>query len=215
MNLLQRYTKLKKYKQAPDLSGDKYLEHLDYIIKASTPVRNKDYFDGKDGYSPVKGIDYFDGKNGVDGKDGYSPIKNKDYFDGKNGKDGLNGKNGVNGKDGKNGLDGLNGKSTTVSITPRQIRDKLEGLEGDSRLDASAIKNIERYASSKVVTATLGGTTSQEPTTWGTITGTLSAQLDLQSALDGKLSIETDPVFMAWDKDYADLTNKPTIPTLT
>lgn len=49
MNLLQRYTKLKKYKQVPDLSGNRYLEHIDYIIKASTPVKGKDYFDGAKG----------------------------------------------------------------------------------------------------------------------------------------------------------------------
>lgn len=33
-----------------------------------TPVKNKDYFDGKDGYTPIKGVDY------VDGKDGRTPI---------------------------------------------------------------------------------------------------------------------------------------------
>lgn len=31
MNLLQRYSKLKKLNQEPDLSGDRYLEHIDYI----------------------------------------------------------------------------------------------------------------------------------------------------------------------------------------
>jgi len=49
MNILQRYSKLKKLNQEPDLSGDRYLEHIDYIIKASTPVKNKDYFDGAKG----------------------------------------------------------------------------------------------------------------------------------------------------------------------
>ena len=37
---------------------------------------------GDDGYTPIKGKDYFDGKKG---DDGYTPIKNKDYFDGKDG----------------------------------------------------------------------------------------------------------------------------------
>ena len=49
MNILQRYSKLKKLNQEPDLSGDRYLEHIDYIIKASTPIKNKDYFDGEKG----------------------------------------------------------------------------------------------------------------------------------------------------------------------
>ena len=40
---------------------------------------------GADGYTPVKGKDYFDGKDGQpgkDGKDGYTPVKGEDYFDG-------------------------------------------------------------------------------------------------------------------------------------
>jgi hypothetical protein len=43
----------------------------------------KDGVDGKDGYTPIKGVDYFDGKDGkdgVDGKDGYTPQKGADYF---------------------------------------------------------------------------------------------------------------------------------------
>lgn len=39
---------------------------------------------GADGYTPVKGKDYFDGKNG---DDGYTPQKGVDYFDGKDGAD--------------------------------------------------------------------------------------------------------------------------------
>lgn len=35
-----------------------------------TPIKGKDYFDGKDGYTPIKGKDYFDGKQGNPGKDG-------------------------------------------------------------------------------------------------------------------------------------------------
>lgn len=196
MNLLQRYSKLKKYKQAPDLSGSRYLEHLDYIIKASTPIKGKDYFDGKDGYSPIKGLDYFDGKNGIDGKDGYTPIKNKDYFDGKDGADGkdgytpvknkdyFDGKNGRDGKDGINGRDGKDGKDGKVSkassLTPIQIRNKLEELEDDSRLDASAIKNIGKYASTTVYRTA--------SSTWGSITGTLSEQTDLVDYIDSKIT---------------------------
>lgn len=55
--------------------------------------------DGKDGYTPIKNKDYFDGKNGVDGKNGYTPVKGIDYFDGKDGKDGADGKTPVKGTD--------------------------------------------------------------------------------------------------------------------
>lgn len=47
-----------------------------------------DLMNGADGYTPVKGKDYFDGKQGNPGKDGYTPVKGIDYFDGKDGKDG-------------------------------------------------------------------------------------------------------------------------------
>lgn len=64
-----------------------------------TPVKGKDYSDGKDGYTPKKGKDYHDGKDGkrgprgsrgisVKGDAGYTPIKGKDYFDGEDGKPG-------------------------------------------------------------------------------------------------------------------------------
>lgn len=46
----------------------------------------KDGRDGLDGYTPIKGKDYFDGKdgspgaNGKDGVDGHTPVKGTDYF---------------------------------------------------------------------------------------------------------------------------------------
>ena len=61
---------------------------------------------------------------------------------GKDGKDGLNGKDGLPGKDGINGKDGLRGKDGS-SDTPEQIRNKLQTLKNDQRLDVSAIKGIK------------------------------------------------------------------------
>lgn len=57
-------------------------------------------------------------------KDGYSPIKGKDYFDGEKGKPGSPGNNGS-------------------SDTPEQIKEKLETLKGNDRLDKSAIKGLD------------------------------------------------------------------------
>lgn len=80
-------------------SNDKGLANPATVnIKGYTPVKGKDYFDGKDGkdgdngkdgYTPQKGVDYFDGEDGKDGKDGYSPKKGVDYFDGADGVDGI------------------------------------------------------------------------------------------------------------------------------
>lgn len=52
------------------------------------------------------------------GKDGHTPIKGKDYFDGTNGIDGN-------------------------KIRAGEVRDKLETLKGEDRLDKSAIKGLE------------------------------------------------------------------------
>lgn len=44
-------------------------------------------------------------------------------------------------KNGKDGLDGTDGRK----MSPEEVRDKLASLEGDERLDASAIKGLDKY----------------------------------------------------------------------
>jgi hypothetical protein len=60
------------------------------------------------------------GVDGKDGKDGITPVKGVDYFDGEDGKD-------------------------LEPITPDILRDKLESLKGDERLDKSAVKGLEEW----------------------------------------------------------------------
>lgn len=102
-----------------------------------------------------------------------------------NGKDGLDGhpgKDGADGKDGKDGINGLNGLDAVVTeadikqaadlafkmielpdfrkyITeqPEAIRDSLELLQGDDRLDASAIKNLDKYFKTSKPDMMVGG----------------------------------------------------------
>jgi len=71
-------------------------------------------------------------------KNGYTPLKGVDYFDGEPGKNGS-------------------------PDSPEQIRDKLQGLKGDGRLDQSAIKNLEERlrALEERPTGTGGGGASQ------------------------------------------------------
>ena len=57
----------------------------------------------------------------------------RDGIDGKDGRDGIDGKDGNDGKDGKDGS----------PDTPEQVRDKLESLTGEERLDFTAIKGLE------------------------------------------------------------------------
>lgn len=111
---------------------------------------NSGEFDGKDGYTPVKGKDYFDGKdgtsisvesisestedggdnivvfsdgktltikNGVKGSDGYTPQKNVDYFDG---------------KDGVSTTHRWNGTTLTITSASGTSSVDLKGEKGDS-----------------------------------------------------------------------------------
>jgi len=193
MNLLQRYSKLKKLNQEPDLSGDRYLEHIDYIIKASTPIKNKDYFDGAKGEKGEKG----DSIRGEKGERGES-IKGERGEKGEKGEsikgekgDSIKGDKGDRGERGEKGENGKDGKSikVTSTLTPIQLRNKLEELEGDARLDASAIKNIGKYANTTIMSMG-GGVAPSSGGAWGSITGLLSAQTDLSTALGLKLDID-------------------------
>lgn len=56
----------------------------------------------------------------------------------RSGKDGRNGTDGRDGRDGKDGRNGTDGSPDTAE----EVRDKLETLVGEERLDASAIKNL-------------------------------------------------------------------------
>lgn len=163
------------------------------------------------------------GEPGADGKD--STVA------GPKGDKGEPGTNGLNGLDGRDGVDGKDGSPDT----PEQIRDKLESLTDDERLDISAIKGADfatrtdlsnaissikiprngggsggvevfnamgkvgsgsalKFTGSGVANITNDGHTttidiSGGGGTWGSITGTLSNQTDLQNALDLKVDI--------------------------
>lgn len=107
-----------------------------YVTDGYTPIKNYDYFDGKDGTSVTvaaitesgedggsnvvtfsdgntltvrngrSGTAGKNGTNGKDGTDGYTPVKGVDYFDGADGKDGYTPVKGVDYFDGADGNDG-------------------------------------------------------------------------------------------------------------
>ena len=94
---------------------------------------------GKDGYTPVKNVDYFDGKDGQPGadgepgQDGYTPVKGVDYFDGAPGKDGqpgAPGKDGTNGKDGVSVTHSWNGTVLTITSASGTSSADLRGPQG-------------------------------------------------------------------------------------
>lgn len=143
----------------------------------------------------------------------------------------LPGEKGDTGEKGKDGRDGENpdpqdivplvmAQIEIIGETGETIADKLEMLQGDKRLDASAIKNLPAFnfkgpnpgkiasitnllAAGTNITITGTGIISDPYTlsavndttaTWGSITGTLSNQTDLQNALNLKANIAS-PTF--------------------
>lgn len=77
------------------------------------------------------------GEKGDKGDPGRTPVKGVDYFDGNDGTPGEKGEKGDKGES----IKGEPGKDGSPD-TPKDIKEKLETLKGDERLDATAIKNL-------------------------------------------------------------------------
>lgn len=183
---------------------NKVQEVLNQALDALEAINNIEIRDGNDGYTPIKGVDYDDGKDG-------SPD------------------------------------------TAEQVRDKLELLQDDERLDASAIKGLDfvkqedltkaisaipkggggsggievfnstgkvgsgsalKFIGSGVSTISNDGHTTTVNITggggggaWGSITGTLSDQTDLQTALDAKLDGNGTATYIPFYSDVNTLTS--------
>lgn len=156
------------------------------IIKASTPKRGVDYFTPSDvkylikQSTPKKGVHYLTEKEIERMLKKITPKKGKDYADGK---------------------DGVT-KTVIVKdetkIPAEKVRDLLESLKGTSRLSMKAIKGLDETIrrlevaiANKSGGSSIGGTGGGTSTgaVWGGLTGTLSDQLDLQSALNAKATI--------------------------
>jgi hypothetical protein len=136
-------------------------------------------------------------KKDFKGKDGITPVKGIDYYTQADIDQLVSEIIALIPKP-KNGKDGIDGKDGSPD-SPKEIKAKLESLKGIDRLDSSAIKNLPQviYETANQVTKA----------TWGSVTGTLSDQTDLQDVLDQKADISQlhDPVTIT-DTDTIDLT---------
>lgn len=104
---------------------------------------------------------------------------------GDKGESGRDGKNGKSGRDGRAGRDGVNGKDGRDGSpdTAEEVRDKLQMLRGENRLDASAIKNLPQSIK----------THSQRSTRLGRGTGSPLLFYDLTPQCNGVLKTFTVP----------------------
>jgi hypothetical protein len=154
----------------------------------------KDEIRGDPGRDGIDGLDGLDGEPGKDGRDG---VNGKD---GRDGVDGLDGKDGVDGKDGRDGIDGPPGKSAYELW----LDSGNTGTEEDYH--QSIAKNAA-YWGGVILGPQRGGNGAAA---WGSITGTLSNQTDLQTALNLKANT-ADLGDVAFSNDYNDLDNLPTL----
>ena len=81
------------------------------------------------------------GERGEIGPQGLPGEKGEPGIQGERGIQGISGLQGERGKDGLDGQNGKDGKQGSPD-TPEQVRDKLEELTGEDRLDKSAIKGL-------------------------------------------------------------------------
>jgi len=127
------------------LQGELFQINKTISQKSSEPIKiqiDSDHIKGEPGPEGPPGKDGKDGKDGAPGRDGRQGPPGKD---GKQGPPGVGerGPEGPPGKDGKQGPPGPQGKNGS-EIKPNEIKDKLESLSGEGRLDASAIKNLPK-----------------------------------------------------------------------
>jgi hypothetical protein len=189
------------------------------LKRAFKPVKGEPGDPGQDGITPIKGKDYFTSKEIQEFKKDVTPIKGKDYFDGKDGLSikGPKGDKGDPGKDGKSiigpkgdkgdpgiGKPGKDGKDGN-EIEPSEIVDKLESLVGDKRLDASAIKNLDKKLKDSKLSLTGFGGGSSGASTFTGLTDTPESYADNASKFVKVKADETGLEFtastatVAWD----------------
>jgi hypothetical protein len=184
-------------------------EHRDNISKIK---ELKDGKDGQDGKTPIPGIDFPIPKDGINGKDGKSPIKGVDYFDGKNGLDAD-----------PELVKELVLREIEIPVFEKlenelpklgdKVRDSLELLQGNDRLDKSSIKgldDLERRIDGKHFPVMGGGTPvsvsyngvlkDKEVRNINFIGDGVASVTQTNGTVDVSINggDETDPVFEAW-----------------
>lgn len=171
------------------------------MLRGRTGEKGEKGDKGDKGDTGAKGDKGDKGDRGETGMDGFDGIDGKDGVDGKDGRDGADGKEGKQGRTGKAGKDGS-------PDTGKEIKAKLltEGFSFDELTNKpdfeSYFNSLKRSVSSKTVSLTELDDVDYSGLTytngkyvlgsggggaiWGSITGTLSNQTDLQTALNAK-----------------------------
>ena len=180
----------------------------DYIENIPVPK------EGEKGERGEKGDQGERGEQGLHGMKGDKGDKGDRGEKGEKGDDGF----GIDGKDGKDGVNGKDGSPDT----PEEIVVKLNTLE--KVLDRKVIKGLETFVDQSNLDRAisildqrtqflLSKRTAPDPvaTAWGTITGTLSDQTDLQNALNAKQDTITTGTTAQYFRGDLSLATFPTL----
>ena len=191
----------------------------------TTTAQISDGTDGRDGV---------DGQDGTDGVDGYSPTVTMTK-QGKVTTLTITDKDGAHTTEIKDGQDGSGTGDmlkATYDTNDNGIVDNAEKVNNHTVLTdvpANAVFTDTTYTAGTGIDITNNViSNTQTSAEWGSITGTLSDQTDLNSALSGKQDLidsthklsadlvdDTSTTNKFFSGNYNDLTNKPTIPTNT
>lgn len=167
------------------------------------------------------------GDQGIQGVQGFKGEKGDKGETGPKGETGLIGLKGDKGEKGDKGDKGEDGKSLDSSLITQEIYSRLSGGGNMNRqIKIEGVDALTKYTDINLIgggdpiTYSVNNTSKRVDITfpssggggeWGTITGTLSNQTDLQAALNLKANT-ADLGLVAFSNDYYDLSNLPLLP---
>ena len=122
-DLIKQYTTLEKVLRSDSEGSSKKINGE--IAELRNIISRLELKKGKDGYTPIKGKDYFDGKPGQKGDPGISPDPQETIDESV-----------------REVLQIISARLNKLN-SPSSIRDSLETLSGEDRLDKSAIKGFD------------------------------------------------------------------------
>lgn len=147
----QRVRKLVKYASNPDLANFSELQNLnDNLEKLRETIVEKEL-----PLYPTKGDKGDQGNKGDKGDKGNKGEKGDRGEIGLKGLKGDKGEVGPQGEKGESGIDGEKGEDGSAD-TPEEVRDKLESLKKDKRLDKKAIKGLDDFVDKKKLDFAIG-----------------------------------------------------------
>lgn len=158
---MDKLKKLQNFSQDKDLANFDEIQSIGETLIEIKEALNKPFPSeiSIKGVQEIKGDKGEKGEKGDTGEQGERGEKGDSIVgaqgaQGKAGKDGvgIDGKDGENGQDGQNGGDGKDGSPDTAE----QVRDKLQTLTKEQRLDASAIKGIDGFATQSNLDRAIG-----------------------------------------------------------